>query len=206
MDAAAVAACQRQMAYTQFNCWRIMSKQPQSSGHHAKFVLLLWQESQDLLGRQSPEASMSHSVSHMPAVPPKDIAAAWNLAPADMHRRVDAAAAFNNNSSYSTAFLNTNGFSSKLSGGRPSAPGPIGQLPQPARLSQGGQIPQAAQTVQPGYSAVHAAPFRPRAQQLPTGLVCPLTKVTIKYYSLYHSVWLTIVFDSVLVKAPCTAL
>ena len=146
---------------------------------HANFSLLFWQESQDLLGRQSPEASMSHSVSHMPAVPPKDIAAAWNLAPADMHGRVDAAAAFNNNSSYSTAFLNTNGFSSKLSGSRPSAPGPTGQLPQPAQLPQGGQVPQAAQTAQPGYSAVHTAPFRPRAQHLPAGVVCPLTKVNV---------------------------
>ena len=67
---------------------------------------------------------MTHTVSHMHAVPPKDIAAAWNLAPADMHRRVDAAAAFNNNSSYSTAFLNSNGVSGKHPGSRASAPGP----------------------------------------------------------------------------------
>ncbi|KAL0044010.1 hypothetical protein WJX82_001910 [Trebouxia sp. C0006] len=43
------------------------------------------QESQDFLGRQSPESSMG--LSHMHAVPPKDIAAAWNLTPADMHKR-----------------------------------------------------------------------------------------------------------------------
>ena len=138
------------------------------------------QESQDLLGRQSPEASMSHSVSHMHAVPPRDIAAAWNLAPSDMHRRVDAAAAFNNNSSYSTAFLNSNGPVSKLPARRANGPASASQLPQ------SGQLPQAGQAPQSGFSAVHAAPFRPRSQQLqqqlPAGLICPVTKVVL--YSL----------------------
>lgn len=140
------------------------------------------QESHDLLGRQSPEASVTHSMSHMHAVPPKDIAAAWNLAPADMHRRVDAAAAFNNNSSYSTAFLNSNGVTGKHLGTRAAAPGAAGQLPQSRQL-QGSQAPPAApqQVSQSGLNAahaVHAAPFRPRSQQPPVGLVCPLTKVT----------------------------
>ena len=142
---------------------------------------LTMQESQDMLGRQSPEASLTHSVSHMHAVPPKDIAAAWNLAPADMHRRVDAAAAFNNNSSYSTAFLNSNGATGKP-GTRAAVSGAAGQLPQAGHLL-GSQAPPAApqQVSQSGLNAahaVHAAPFRPRSQQLPAGLICPLTKVT----------------------------
>ena len=109
----------------------------------------------------------------MHAVPPKDIAAAWNLTPADMHKRVDAAAAFNNNSSYSTAFLNSNGFAGKLPGTRVAA---SGQIPQPGQTPQAGQIPQVP------FGNVHAVPFRPAArgaaqQGLPM-LVCPLTKVT----------------------------
>ena len=137
------------------------------------------QESQDLLGRQSPEASLTHSASHMHAVPPKDIAAAWNLAPADMHRRVDAAAAFSNNSSYSTAFLYSNGASGKHPGTRAAVSGAAGQLPQAGQL-MGSQAPPAApqQVSQSGLNAVHAAPFRPRSQQQPPGLICPLTKVT----------------------------
>lgn len=147
-------------------------------GYHQlhKRYLFAMQESQDLLGRQSPEASMTHCVSHMHAVPPKDTAAAWNLA-ADMHRRVDAAAAFNNNSSYSTAFLNSNGVSSKHPGSRAGAPGPAGQLPRAEQLPGGQAPPAATQLSQSGLSAVHAAPFRPRSQQVPAGLVCPLTKV-----------------------------
>lgn len=120
---------------------------------------------------------MTHSVSHMHAVPPRDIAAAWNLAPADMHRRVDAAAAFNNNSSYSTAFLNSNGIFGKHPGSRADAPGPAGQLPQAGQLPGSQAPPAATQLSQSGLSAVHAAPFRPRSQQAPAGLVCPLTKV-----------------------------
>lgn len=139
---------------------------------------LTMQESQDLLGRQSPEASMTHSVSHMHAVPPKDIAAAWNLAPADMHRRVDAAAAFNNNSSYSTVFLNSNGASGRHPSTRAAVSGAAGQLPQAGQLL-GSQAPPAAhQSGLNALHAVHAAPFRPRSQQPPAGLICPLTKVT----------------------------
>ena len=150
------------------------------------------QESQDLLGRQSPEASMTHSVSHTHAVPPKDIAAAWNLASADMHRRVDAAAAFNNNSSYSTAFLNSNGASGKHPGTRAAVSGAAGQLPQAGQLL-GSQAPPAAhqQVSQSGLNAVHAvhaAPFRPRSQQPPARLICPLTKVTAlpTHMTLWH--------------------
>ena len=137
------------------------------------------QESQDLLGRQSPEASMTHSASHMHAVPPKDVAAAWNLAPADMHRRVDAAAAFNNNSSYSTAFLNSNGVSRKHPGMRAGVQGSAGHLPQAGQV-MGSQDPPAVpqQLSQSSLNAVHAAPFRPRSQQPLSGLLCPLTKVT----------------------------
>lgn len=141
------------------------------------------QESHDLLGRQSPEASVTHSMSHMHAVPPKDIAAAWNLAPADMHRRVDAAAAFNNNSSYSTAFLNSNGVTGKHLGTRAAAPGAVGQLPQAGQLPSSQAPPAAPQSGLNAAHAVHAAPFRPRSQQPPVGLVCPLTKVT---YLLTH--------------------
>lgn len=141
------------------------------------------QESQDLLGRQSPESSMG--LSHMHAVPPKDIAAAWNLTPADMHKRVDAAAAFNNNSSYSTAFLNSNGFAGKLPGTRAAASGQIpqpGQIPQAGQTPQGSQVPQGGQAPQVPFGNVHAVPFRPAARGvvqhgLPM-LVCPLTKVT----------------------------
>ena len=154
---------------------------------------LTMQESQDMLGRQSPEASLTHSVSHMHAVPPKDIAAAWNLAPADMHRRVDAAAAFNNNSSYSTAFLNSNGATGKP-GTRAAVSGAAGQLPQAGHLL-GSQAPPAVpqQVSQSGLNAahaVHAAPFRPRSQQLPAGLICPLTKVTtsLTHMTLHHCI------------------
>lgn len=134
------------------------------------------QESQDLLGRQSPESSMG--LSHTHALPPKDIAAAWNLTPADMHKRVDAAAAFNNNSSYSTAFLNSNGFAGKLPGARPAA---SGQIPQPGQNPQAGHVPQGSQVPQVPFGNVHAVPFRPAARGvvqhgLPM-LVCPLTKV-----------------------------
>ena len=118
-------------------------------------------------------------LSHMHAVPPKDIAAAWNLTPADMHKRVDAAAAFNNNSSYSTAFLNSNGFAGKPPGTRAA---PSGQIPQPGQNPQAGHVPQAGQVPQVPFGNVHAVPFRPAArgaaqQGLPM-LVCPLTKVT----------------------------
>ena len=123
-------------------------------------------------------------LSHMHAVPPKDIAAAWNLTPADMHKRVDAAAAFNNNSSYSTAFLNSNGFAGKLPGTRAAV---SGQIPQPGQIPQAGQTPQAGHGPQGGqapqvpFGNVHAVPFRPAARGvvqhgLPM-LVCPLTKV-----------------------------
>lgn len=126
-------------------------------------------------------------LSHMHTVPPKDIAAAWNLTPADMHKRVDAAAAFNNNSSYSTAFLNSNGFAGKLPGTRAAASGQIPQ-PQPGQNHQAGQTPQGGQVAQGGqapqvpFGNVHAVPFRPAARGvvqhgLPM-LVCPLTKVT----------------------------
>ena len=141
----------------------------------------------------------------MHAVPPKDIAAAWNLTPADMHKRVDAAAAFSNNSSYSIGFLNSNGLSAKPTGSRAGGVSQPGQLPQSAGqmsggMTQPGQLPHSAgQLPQPGqgsrgftshgsgqipqgaYAAVHAPPFRPGNQGLhqqpPAGLVCPLTEV-----------------------------
>ncbi len=127
---------------------------------------------------------MSHTVSHMHAFPPKDIAAAWNLTPADMHKRVDAAAAFNNNSSYSTAFLNSNGLSNgKLPGSRAGAPSQIGQQPRGGQVPQGAQIPQGSQIPQGAFGNVHAAPFRPGGRglphQAPAPLVCPLTKVIL---------------------------
>ena len=124
-------------------------------------------------------------MSHAHVVPPKDIAAAWNLTPADMHKHVDAAAAFNNNSSYSTAFLNSNGHSGKLPGNRGGAFGQPGQLPHGVSTPQSSQMPQVplggGQIPQSVYGALHAPPFRPGAQrlsqQLPAGVVCPLTKV-----------------------------
>ena len=143
-------------------------------------------------------------MTHMNAVPPKDIAAAWNLTPADMHKRVDAAAAFSNNSSYSIGFLNSNGLSGKQTGSRAGGVSQPGQLPQSGQMSGGinqpGQLPQSAgqlpqsgqvshgfmshgggQIPQGAYAAVHAPPFRPGNQglhqQAPAGLVCPLTKV-----------------------------
>ena len=135
---------------------------------------------------------MAHSVSHMHAVPPKDIAAAWNLAPADMHRRVDAAAAFNNNSSYSTAFLNSNGVTGNHPGTRAAVSGAAGQLPQAGQLLGSHAPPDAPQQVsQSGLNAmhaVHAAPFHPRSKQPPAGLVCPLTKVItlLPHMTLQH--------------------
>ena len=123
---------------------------------------------------------MGHSMSHMHAVPPKDIAAAWDLTPADMHKRVDAAAAFNNNSSYSTAFLNSNGFAGHTPSTRASHPGQLGQAPQ-GQIPQAGQAPPGGQMPQVPFGNVHAVPFRPAGrgmlQQVLPGLVCPLTKV-----------------------------
>lgn len=124
------------------------------------------QDSHDTLGQQAAEVPISHSMTHMHAVPPKDIAAAWNMPTAEMHRPVDAAAAFNNNSSYSTAFLSSNGHASKPSGHARQSPahGPAhgqGIAKGPFGVGAGG-----------GFSAGKGGPL-----QQPPGLVCPLTKV-----------------------------
>ena len=130
-------------------------------------------------------------MSHMHAVPPKDIAAAWDLTPADMHKRVDAAAAFNNNSSYSTAFLNSNGFASHTQGTRGGHPSQLGQAPQ-GQVPQASQAPQGGQMQQVPFGNVHAVPFRPAGrgvlQQALPGLVCPLTKVCPQTYVHRHGI------------------
>ena len=126
------------------------------------------QDSHDALGRQSPEAPAGLSMTHLHAVPPKDIAAAWNVPSADMHRPVDAAAAFNNGGSYSTAFLSSNGHAMQ----------PSGQAPGHARLHghPHGQGNGKGSCVT-GANGLFGAASRGSNMQQPQGLICPLTKV-----------------------------
>ena len=139
--------------------------------------MLCPQDSHDILGRQSPEAPASLSMSNMHAVPPKDIAAAWNMPSAEMHRPVDAAAAFNNNSSYSTAFLSSNGHANRPSGH--SRQGPM----------QGGLNGHAhGQSSVKGHfgggAAAGGGPPKGAHTQQPPGLICPLTKVRHCFQSI----------------------
>lgn len=138
---------------------------------HMVLSACIVQDSHDALGRQSPEAPAGLSMTHMHAVPPKDIAAAWNVPSADMHRPVDAAAAFNNGGSYSTAFLSSNGHASQPSGqalGHAQS-GSLHGHPHGQGNSKGSFVA--------GANGVFGAASRGSNLQQPPGLICPLTKV-----------------------------